>query len=188
MARVPKGRESSNGASKVPTDLLRRILDKLGPLKDPLLVFPILVIFTLALLGDRVPLTFRWLVYFVVILGTVGYLALQFQKQRGTSTMTQPLPQVETTDEQPRVPRVERRDPAPIPSADARDAYLRAVIADCRPARLVGLDPQAADPNRRALTLERIYVDLDTLTQVDDGEAEARAGRRRPEDERGRTY
>jgi formylglycine-generating enzyme required for sulfatase activity len=177
MARAPKGGD---------TDLLRRILDKLGPLKDPLLVFPILIIFTLALLGDRVPVPFQWLVYIVVIGGTIGYLALQFQKQRGTGVTTQPPPRAESTDEQPRTPRVERVEAEPMPSADARDAYLRAIIADCRPARLVGLDPQAADPNRGALTLERIYVELDTLTQIEDreGEKRGRAGQRSSEDER----
>lgn len=50
----------------------------------------------------------------------------------------------------------------------ARTEYLNAIIADCRPARLVGLDPQAADPNRSVLSLEQLYVELDTKTQVED--------------------
>ena len=52
--------------------------------------------------------------------------------------------------------------------ADARDEYLRAVIADCRNARLVGLDPAAADPSRGGLPLDKLYIALDTRTLVED--------------------
>src|SRR3972149_2132741 len=45
---------------------------------------------------------------------------------------------------------------------EARLAYFSSVIADCRTMRLVGLDPQAADPSRGGLTLESLYISLDT--------------------------
>jgi hypothetical protein len=108
-ARAHKGGDGVPGLAKGPTDLLRRVLDKLGPLKDPLLVFPILVIFALALLGDRIPAAFQWLVYVVVVVGTGGYLLLQIQ------------------DDPARDLRVERVEPDVLPSADARDAYLRSL-------------------------------------------------------------
>ncbi|MCC7164539.1 MAG: SUMF1/EgtB/PvdO family nonheme iron enzyme [Anaerolineae bacterium] len=55
-----------------------------------------------------------------------------------------------------------------LTTEQARAEYLNAVIADCRNARLVGLDPKAGDPNRGVLSLERLYVELDTKTQVED--------------------
>ncbi|GMV35368.1 MAG: hypothetical protein AMXMBFR60_31970 [Chloroflexota bacterium] len=53
-------------------------------------------------------------------------------------------------------------------SADElRRNYLNSVIADCKRARLVGLDPQAADVTRGAFSLDHLYISLDTKTQVE---------------------
>ena len=54
--------------------------------------------------------------------------------------------------------------PAPLDPPAARRCYLEALIQDCSPLRLVGLDPKAADPGRGGLSLENVYVSLDTTT------------------------
>ncbi len=48
-----------------------------------------------------------------------------------------------------------------------RTCYLESLIGDCRRARLIGLDPSASDPTRGGMTLESLYVALDTKTQID---------------------
>jgi len=55
------------------------------------------------------------------------------------------------------------RPVAPVP--ELRERYLMLMAAEWNRLRLVGMDPQAADPySRRAVTLAQVYVDLDTTT------------------------
>ena len=48
-----------------------------------------------------------------------------------------------------------------------RDAYLDSLVVDCQRARLVGIDPKSADPRRKAFSLDKLYISLDTQTQVE---------------------
>lgn len=47
---------------------------------------------------------------------------------------------------------------------EARQSYLNAVIADCRTLRLDVLDERAGDPNAARLSLEDVYIALNTTT------------------------
>jgi len=66
----------------------------------------------------------------------------------------------------PPPPVVEPAREHPSPEA-LRDRYLNTLITECCRARLVSLDPQAADPTRGGLSLEHLYVSLNTLTSVE---------------------
>jgi hypothetical protein len=76
--------------------------------------------------------------------------------------------------------------PPPSTPADpqaALEAYLRAVIADCRPLRLAGLDEHAGDPSAVRLSLEDVYITLNTTATVEEeAEAQPKKGRRKQDD------
>jgi formylglycine-generating enzyme required for sulfatase activity len=74
--------------------------------------------------------------------------------------------------------------PSPLPRSDARDAYLRAVIADCRPLRLAGLDERAGDPNAVRLSLEDVYINLHTTATVEVEEEQAEKSKQKRVTER----
>ncbi len=63
-------------------------------------------------------------------------------------------------------PEEEPCPPAPTPEQQ-RACYLDSLIADCRRARLLGVDPSASDPTRGGMSLERLYISLDTQTRVE---------------------
>jgi formylglycine-generating enzyme required for sulfatase activity len=61
--------------------------------------------------------------------------------------------------------------PAPSRPLDfdaALDCYIQAVIQDCLALRLVGLDPRASDPGRGKLSLDKLYISLDTTSHVEE--------------------
>ncbi|MEW6031223.1 MAG: SUMF1/EgtB/PvdO family nonheme iron enzyme [Chloroflexota bacterium] len=71
-------------------------------------------------------------------------------------------------------PQTPKRKPQKVTTSvsrsadELREAYLNGIINDCKRARLAGLDPQAADVTRGAFSLDRLYVSLDTKTQVEE--------------------
>ncbi len=152
-------------------DFLNKLAE--GIKNEPLLTFAVLIIVVLALLGTQILPEFRPLIYIVVIGIVVAYIArlLGFGKKEPVASSS---PAIETPTTPPAPPPVVA---VMTPPRDARDQYLDSVIADCRPARLVGLDPQAADPSRGGLSLERLYVSLDTLTPVKAEEEGRKKGR-----------
>ena len=138
--------DSLNGWKDVVMKLAERV-------KAPILAFGVIVVVVIALIGQFVPEGFYRLVYMVVA-GVMGIyvLTLYLKRQQPKGTTTTP----------------EDKEDAQVPTdADPKTAYLSTVIADCRRARLVGLDPKAADPGRGGLSLDRLYVSLDTTAQAE---------------------
>ncbi len=126
-----------------------------------ILAFALLLIIALSFFGASIPVEYRLLVYIVVIsamlISAIQAVMEVVQKHRATRPEI-PAPQAETPKPEPSAPAVD--------ALSARDRYLRAVMEDSRALRLVGLDPQAADPSRGGLTLEALYISLDTTTSV----------------------
>jgi len=138
-------------------------LETLAGKLTAILAFAALIIIVLALIGGRIPSDYRALVYIVAI-GAMIIFAVQIFARKRAKT---PDPQVSNSS--PAIipePAAKIETPKPL-SADARARYLNAVIADCRAMRLVGLDPQASDPSRGGLTLESLYISLNTTATVD---------------------
>ncbi len=125
-----------------------------------ILAFAILLIAVIALIGSRIEDRFLPLVYIAAIGAMIIFILQLFVNRK---------PAKENEVAESSSSRV-TRPPADVPikhPENARERYLNAVIADCRTLRLVGIDPQASDPTRGGLTLESLYISLDTTTVVD---------------------
>jgi formylglycine-generating enzyme required for sulfatase activity len=122
-----------------------------------ILAFAILLIAILALLGSKIQDRWLPLVYIVAIGAMLIFIYQIFSRSRTKTDSSSSSSEFADIKQEKR----------PVDSLDARAKYLNAVIADTRAMRLVGLDPQAADPSRGGLTLESLYVSLNTLTMVD---------------------
>jgi formylglycine-generating enzyme required for sulfatase activity len=157
-----------------------KFLETLAGKLTAILSFAIILIVILAVLGASIE--DRWLpLVYIVAIAAMGIFTYQVFTQNKASLKDKK----ETGEEKPRSEspesnkgdqKDEKRDGKMKASPhDARERYLNAVIADTRSMRLVGLDPQAADPARGGLTLESLYVSLDTTTIIDETvEIEAR--------------
>jgi len=154
-------------------DMLNTLAGKL----TAILAFAVLVIFVLGLLGASIPAEFHLLVYIAVIGAMLisAFLAvLQVAEQRRQEEPARPAQRMEHTVP-PEPNREEPKPPAPECSPEvARSAYLESVIADSRPLRLVGLDEHAGDPTTVRLSLEDIYVALNTRTPAEEKEKPGR--------------
>ncbi len=138
-------------------------LETLAGKLTAILAFAALIIIVLALIGERIPEEYRALVY-VTAIGAMIIFTLQiFMRYRVKSPKPQTLISKSVSSNESQ----SKQEISKVASADAREIYLSAVIADCRSMRLVGLDPQAADPSRGGLTLESLYVSLNTTTAID---------------------
>ena len=131
-----------------------------------ILAFALLVIIALGWFGASIPPDYKWLVYIVVIGAMLIFAAQAIAKvaEKRRAELSAPV-----AVQQPVQPLPQPTAP-PVDSLTARERYLRAVMDDSRALRLVGLDPQAADPSRGGLTLEALYVSLDTTTAVLEGD------------------
>ena len=129
-----------------------------------ILAFALLVIIVLSWFGAGIPAEYLPLVYIVVI----GAMLLSGYQAFLTANRTR---------EKEAPPAITPRPPKPEPPEESQPVevvtpeqalqfYLDAVIADNRPLRLAGLDEHAGDPNSVRLSLEKIYVALNTTTQV----------------------
>lgn len=129
-----------------------------------ILAFALIVIIVLGWFGAFIPPDFINLVYIVVILAmlifAVQAIAQVWAKHRSQAPKHEPI-----SISAPEPAKPEPVTP-PVDTLTARERYLRAVMDDSRALRLVGLDPQAADPSRGGLTLEALYVSLDTTTSI----------------------
>ena len=142
--------------------------------------FAVLIIIVVAVFGERIPPGFQALIYIVVI-GVMGIYAWSIivDAKRISNEQDEELVQ----KEQPSSEEVENetlktpQDELEISGdniddhvftdiTSARENYLEALIRDCSPMRLVGLDPNAADPVRGGLSLENVYIALDTTTNI----------------------
>jgi formylglycine-generating enzyme required for sulfatase activity len=125
--------------------IIKLIADFIDPLPGKLtflLAFAILLIPYLGKFGIFIPTSFIPLVYIVVI----GAMLLSFILA---------------------VIKLQKKKPAgSIDYLAARDKYLRSIIQDCNTLRLVGIDQNASDPNKGHMSLENLYVDLDTTTPL----------------------
>ena len=146
------------------------------------LAFAIIVIVAVAVFGASIPSVFQNLVYIAVIGGMVIYALTLIPNIR------QQTPESEEEQSEEIIhPAIEKSKPDG--SADVKESYLEAVIHDCSPMRLVGLDPDASDPVRGGLTLEKVYISLDTTTTVSEKEKGNKRKRKdEPFDEREETH
>ncbi len=152
-----------------------------------ILAFALLVILALGWFGASIPTEYRALVYVVVIGAMLIFLSqavLAVNVRRKERT-----PEEHSTEA---VAGKSKADELPVPppsdtlsQGQAKQAYLAAVIADSRPLRLVGLDEHAGDPNSTRLSLEDIYVALNTTTMVEENpkKAKKRTKKKSEEDE-----
>lgn len=146
-----------------------KFLETLGGKLTAILSFAVILVVVLAVLGSRIE--DRWLpLIYVVAIAAMGIFTYQiFARNRSkTNVAQQPVPSPTLSPSSESVTTKQKRQV--VDSLNARSRYLNAVIADSRAMRLVGLDPQAADPSRGGLTLESLYVSLNTTTFVDNGE------------------
>jgi formylglycine-generating enzyme required for sulfatase activity len=99
----------------------------------------------------------------LILLAMVVYafIELPVEHARHRADSSQPLAG------QPQPPVQAEVKPQVISLDALREAYLDNLAAECQRARLVGLDPRSADPRRRAFPLDKLYVALDTRTQVE---------------------
>ena len=124
--------------------------------------FVVLLVVVIALQGKNIPDIFIALVYILSIGGLLVYAMLQFLQLRGKYRHDEPK---KTPLEQAAPPEAAPQQPQPAPDVfTARESYLRAIVKDCSSVRLAGLDPNASDPNRGGISLEKLYVSLDTTT------------------------
>ena len=143
-----------------------KLLETLAGRLTAILAFAALIIIILALIGDGIPQDYRALVYVLAIGAMLVFTYQIFVRSRSNSFSEKPTSTSSTVlASGPITPKTKE---ASISSSNARADYLNAIIADTRAMRLVGLDPQAADPSRGGLTLESLYVSLETTTIIDE--------------------
>lgn len=150
-----------------------KFLETLAGKLTAILAFAVILVLVLAALGERIEDRWLPLVYIVAITAMGIFTYEVFVQNKPLSKRK------EMEEEKPKteIPDLKTRKRA-VDSLDARNRYLNAVIADTRAMRLVGIDPQAADPSRGGLTLESLYVSLDTTTMVDKS-GKPKSGRQR---------
>lgn len=162
------------------TNEWKDILVELAKKLTPLFAFVVLLVIVIALLGKDIPDVFSALIYILSIGGLLVFAVLQYFQIRGKHNQ-ETDGQGPASDQATPAPQT---PPATLPSTDsftARECYLRAVIKDCSAVRLSGLDPNASDPNRGGMSLEKLYVSLDTQTPKEQPEEdEKKTGRKLP--------
>ncbi|MBN1873086.1 MAG: SUMF1/EgtB/PvdO family nonheme iron enzyme, partial [Anaerolineae bacterium] len=137
-----------------PPDPLKPLEKVIDRLQNPFSLMTVAILLLLIAMGlfvpQVIPLMGRGFFFTLLILDFLAFLASLF-----APVISERLLDGKKPDER-------------LPSADdPRAAYLDAIIADCRRARLSGLDPNASDPRRGGLTLDRLYVALNTQTRVE---------------------
>ncbi len=147
------------------------VVDVLKALKNEFLIISgvILIVLTVWAVAAPQALEQFWgLFVFFGVLAFLAFLAALFAPALAkrleppiqTESSVTPLP------ETPKEPQEEPCPPTPTPEQQ-RACYLDSLIADCRRARLLGVDPSASDPTRGGMSLERLYISLDTQTRVE---------------------
>ena len=155
-----------------------------------ILAFTVLIVIIIALLGERIPPEYQGLIYIVVIGGMLIFVlqtVLSARAEYKQAAGETPKAEQSVTQPEPPAPQQEPQ-PSPEPATalskdEARQAYLQAVVYDNRPLRLAGMDEHAGDPNSVRLSLEEIYIDLDTTTQVEQEETRRKKRDRKPDEQ-----
>lgn len=159
---------------------LKEFLNTLAGKLTAILAFALLVIIMLSWFGASIPGEYQALVYIVVI---GAMLIFAWQASRTVSARRVEIEKDPEIQEglEPDVPTEQARRITPAGDPEtARRAYLEAVIADSRPLRLAGLDDSAGDPTTVRLSLEDIYVALNTRTAVETMIGRGTKGKREP--------
>jgi formylglycine-generating enzyme required for sulfatase activity len=162
---------------------LKDFLNTLAGKLTAILAFAVLAMLILGVLGNYIPPNFMPLIYIVVIGAMLIYArqSLRGKEKPASSESKEPKqkPDEMLGQEKPELPQQKPNPPMDVYSA--RECYLRGVIKDCSAVRLTGLDPNASDPNRGGMSLEKLYVSLDTQTPKEQPEEdEKKAGRKLP--------
>jgi formylglycine-generating enzyme required for sulfatase activity len=138
-------------------------------LKAPIFVFAILVLILGLVFALSFPEYLAWILGVMAVLIFVAirvyFLLEQRQPPAAAPQSESPKPVKETPPAQ--TPKPTTPTPVSIPVENLRESYLDSVIVECQRARLVGLDPQSADPRRKAFPLDKLYVELDTKTKIE---------------------
>ncbi|MFZ5879043.1 MAG: NACHT domain-containing protein, partial [Chloroflexota bacterium] len=162
------------------------VLVELAKKLTALFAFVVLIVIVIAAMGKNIPAGFQALIYIVVIGGLLIYAVQQYLQIRARHDRGEKADKIEppapVVVSQPAP--VETPQPAPpaIPPDvfSARECYLRAVVADCRTVRLAGIDPNASDPTRGGMSLEKLYISLDTRTPKEKPDEEQKKSGVRP--------
>ena len=149
---------------------LKDFFDTLAGKLTAILAFALLVVIVLGAVGASIPVEYRWLVYIVVILAMIIFAGQAII----TVAEKHNKPDVEIKPKEENSPKEGEETPKestlPVQSVspeEAKERYLRFVIRNCSNMRLVGIDPGASDPNRGGMSLENLYISLDTRTMKD---------------------
>ena len=145
----------------------------------PLLAFGLLALIIIALLGNRVASNFQALFNIVAILVIVGDIAISILtivfREKSIEPSDYETPSDDTISKQDvdsefgsegKPKEGDIRSYSTKSLDHYREDYLNKIVADCKKARLVGVDPQAADPTRGAFSLERLFITLDTKSTL----------------------
>ena len=134
-----------------------------------ILAFALLVIVILSWFGAGIPAEYLPLVYIVVIVAMLisGYQAFSQAGKEVPIEASALWVEIEAEKREQVLDSQKEEKEQPSSEAEALSDYLDAVIAENRPLRLAGLDEQAGDPNSVSLSLEKIYVALNTTTSVE---------------------
>ena len=169
----------STDPSPVPQKVWEALPDIIGRLKNEFLLFTlgyfILVIAVGVFAPGVIDLLGRALFYLLVVLAFLAYVGLRVWDTwiKAGKKKADPPRNSDVTPRREDSRREESR------REESRRDYLNALIADCNRLRLSGIDPTASDPTRaRPMTLDQVYVGLDTLTmrrERDEDGKEARA-------------
>ena len=155
------GTRGNNGRGSGTVGWLKPILDfssTLPPFQRFVIAFAVLVVLVILARAD-VPPVLGGMLWFLMIAGVAGYALLELRLHgRAAPPDDRSLP-----DGQNSPPRIDR--PVPLTSpGDLRGTYLVQMPLEWGDLRLVGLDTRAGDPRRQALTLERVYIGLNTTS------------------------
>ncbi len=179
---------SSDPQSQNPfAGLIGRVLEAAAQLKNQFLFFAVLVLVLSIVAGMFVPQWLdkggRGLLYTLTGLAFLAFLVGLFEPALSARLTVKKETGQGKDAAQKSAPEAETTQPAnhPTLSPDAlRACYLESLVADCCRARLIGVDPSASDPSRGGMTLESLYVALDTKTQVEIKEKEKKRERQDP--------
>jgi hypothetical protein len=151
---------------------LKEFLNTLAGKVTAILAFALLVIVVLGLFGASILPVFHPLIYIAVIFAMLIFafqVTLKEMSKRRAEKTSQPPVQLEEPSEQSDQDESQKDQPTPSPVSleEAKRSYLDAVIEDSRVLRLSGLDEGAGDPSSVRLSLEDVYVSMNTRTTID---------------------
>jgi formylglycine-generating enzyme required for sulfatase activity len=125
---------------------IKSILDLIDPFPGLMNIFMAFALLLIRYMDNHqgIPQQYTELIYFVVIGAFITTVTLTIYKAL--------------------LKHLEKSNPDNF--LQVRERYLRWVIQNCSTLRLVGIDQNASNPNKGRMSLEKLYIGLDTYTPV----------------------